>query len=438
MSVRRTALTALVDITDNGAYANLRLKEALNGLEERDAAWVNAAVYTALDNLIYIDYVLGAFVKGRQNPGIRGILRLGVCQLLFMRVPASAACNESVKLAKEIGKGALSGLVNGVMRNVARAAENGTLPALPEDVNERLSVKYSWPLYIVNEYVNEYGAEFTEAMLAYSGHGMTVRAQYPYTSEALVKWLDESGRGYERGKLVEDAFKLFGGMDVSNAEPFLSGKLAVQSESAMLACRALGLSGGERVLDACAAPGGKSAYIASLLKNDCAITAWDIHQHRVELMTNTFKRLNVTSAAAERRDASIYHDEFLATFDAVLVDAPCSGLGVTGKPDARYQKSDGIIMGLAELQHSILSACCRYIRPGGTLVYSTCTVSKRENGAQISAFLNEHKDFAADGEGLCAMLPEGVSKRVENGAVQLFPHIDGTEGFFIARLKRKV
>ena len=157
MSVRRAALEALTDITENGAYANLRLKSALFGREERDASFISALVYTTLDHLLYIDHILGHFAKGRVNANIRGVLRLGVCQLMFMNVPASAACNESVKLAKEIGKGALSGFVNGVMRSIARANETGGLPGLPEDPVDRLCVECSYPRYIVEEYVRRYG-----------------------------------------------------------------------------------------------------------------------------------------------------------------------------------------------------------------------------------------------------------------------------------------
>ena len=159
MSIRRTALETLTEITDKGAYANLTLKNALRGLEERDAKWASAAVYTTLDHLLYIDHVIAAYAKGNIKPQIRGILRLGVCQVLYMGVPDRAACKESVKLAKEIGKGALSGFLNRVMRNICR--NKGELPPLPEDPVKRLSIKYSYPEYLVREYTGQYGAGFT-------------------------------------------------------------------------------------------------------------------------------------------------------------------------------------------------------------------------------------------------------------------------------------
>ena len=174
---RRIALEALLDITEAGAYANLRLKEALTGLPQREARWVSAMVYTTLDHLLYIDYVLAHFAKGRTQPVIRGILRMGVAQLLYMEVPDSAACNESVNLCKKVGKNKLSGYVNGVLRAICRNREN--LPPLPDNSVDRLSIQFSWPRWLVDEYVAQYGTEFTTALLDAKAPGMTLRAQYP-------------------------------------------------------------------------------------------------------------------------------------------------------------------------------------------------------------------------------------------------------------------
>jgi len=432
VSVRRAALEALLDITDGGAYANLRLKQALDGMEARDARWTTALVYTALDHLYYIDIVIAAYAKGRLKPQIRGILRLGVCQALYMDVPDSAACDESVKLAKEIGKGALSGYVNGVMRAVCRGRES--LPPLPEEPRARISVQYSWPRFMVDEYVDAFGADFTSAMLSYENHGMTIRAQYPYTAEELAAELGARGVEYSRGPLVSDAFRLSKGLNVAEEPLFVEGRIAVQSESAMLACRALFPKAGMSILDACAAPGGKTAYIASLTQNQAHITAWELHEHRAELMRRTLERLGVSANVAVA-DASAAREELIEGFDAVLVDAPCSGLGVFGKPDARYAKSDEVIAGLTKLQREILSACAGYVKRGGALVYATCTISRRENEEQIAAFLREHEEFEA-GE-LTSLLPKAMWRRAGGGMIQLFPHVDDTEGFFIARLIRR-
>ena len=434
MNPRRTALSALMEITDKGAYANLTLKAALNGLEERDAKWISAAVYTTLDNLLYIDHIIAGFAKGRLKPEIRGILRLGVCQLMYMDVPDSAACNESVKLAKEIGKGALSGFVNGVMRSICRNRDN--LPPLPTEPLQRLSVRYSYPEYIVREYLRMYGEGFTEAMLSASeGRGMTVRAQYPYTAEQLEAELNNRDAEYSRGELCRDAFRLAKGFDVNRELLFTEGRITVQSESAMLTCKALDPAAGMKILDTCAAPGGKSAYIASLTENKSELNAWELHPHRAELMQRTFERLGV-KASVETKDAAVRCPELIGLYDRILIDAPCSGLGVPGKPDARYAKNDEIIQSICEIQKDILDACADYVKPGGVLLYATCTISERENQKQIDAFMERHPEFEPGD--LSGVLPKAMWRRIEGGCMlQLFPHLDGTEGFFIAKLVRR-
>ena len=433
MSVRRIALLALLDITEGGAYANLRLKEAERGLPRQDAKWVSAAVYETLDHLIYIDYVLSRYTKGRQKPAIRGILRMGVCQVMFMGTPPSAACNESVKLAKEIGKGALAGYVNGVLRAVCRDA--GQAVPLPENARERLSVQYSYPRWLVDLYADAYGETFTEAMLSAEVRELTIRAQAPYTAEELEAWLAAQKIPYSRGTAVPEAFRLQAGFDIAAEPLFQNGQITVQSESAMLVCRALGARPGMRVLDACAAPGGKTAYLSMLMENAGRIDAWELHAHRCELMKKTLDRLRVKNAEILQRDASKRYPECGEAYDAVLLDAPCSGLGVHGKPDARYGKSLAVIQELAALQAQLLDCCASCVKPGGVLVYSTCTISPPENEACARAFLARHGEF--DAVGFDAGLPEPLRKRAAGGMLQLFPHLDGMEGFFLAKFTRK-
>lgn len=433
MSVRRIALLALLDITEGGAYANLRLKEAERGLPRQDAKWVSAAVYETLDHLIYIDYVLSRYTKGRQKPAIRGILRMGVCQVMFMGTPPSAACNESVKLAKEIGKGALAGYVNGVLRAVCRDA--GQAVPLPENARERLSVQYSYPRWLVDLYADAYGETFTEAMLSAEVRELTIRAQAPYTAEELEAWLAAQKIPYSRGTAVPEAFRLQAGFDIAAEPLFQNGQITVQSESAMLVCRALGARPGMRVLDACAAPGGKTAYLSMLMENAGRIDAWELHAHRCELMKKTLDRLRVKNAEILQRDASKRYPECGEAYDAVLLDAPCSGLGVHGKPDARYGKSLAVIQELAALQAQLLDCCASCVKPGGVLVYSTCTISPPENEACARAFLARHGEF--DAVGFDACLPEPLRKRAAGGMLQLFPHLDGMEGFFLTKFTRK-
>lgn len=414
MSLRRRALEAAGDIIDGGAYSNIRLKAALGGLDAKSAAWVSAAVYETVEHVSYIDYVLEPFISGRVKPVIRNVLRLGAAQALYMNVPAHAACDESVKLAREIGKGALTGYVNGVMR--AFTASMGALRPLPEGSAARLSTEFGWPRFMTEEYIETYGAEFTRAMYEYKGgRRMTVRPQPPYTARELAQALDERGIAYERGRLSQEAFHLAAGLDIAGEPLFTDGRITVQSESSMLVCDTLGAESGMTVLDACAAPGGKTALLAG---RGALVTAMELHPHRAELIRSTLARLHVENVRVEVGDAAEYRAEFESAFDRVLVDAPCSGFGVTGKPDVRRNRAEGDIAALAGTQARILATASRYVKPGGVMVYSSCTVSRRENGETVRGFLSAHPEFELESER------------------QLFPHVDGSDGFYIARMRR--
>lgn len=422
MSLRRIALNALTETMDKGAYANLAIKEAVSSLDNNDAKWVSALFYTTLDNFIYIDKVIDNNIKSKLDKKIRGILRIGVCQLLFMNVPESAAVNESVKLTKEIGKGALSGYVNAVMRAVARTKDEPL--KLPEDRRERISIQYSFPKYLVDMFADNYGEDFAEGMISYKQKGMNFRLVKPIDNEKLTE--DFKPTIYENARHVESGF------DVTNSELFNDGKITVQSLSSMTVCHVLNPQENIRVLDACSSPGGKTAYISEIMKNSGEIIAGELHEHRVVLTKKTLKRLKVKNAKCVQLDATEYKSEFSCAFDAVLVDAPCSGLGVTNKADIKYTKSIEAIDGLAKLQYAILDNCSKYVKSGGVLVYSTCTVSKKENEENAKKFLKEHPEFRAD-LNLADYLPEKLKSRAENGMIQIFPHLDLMEGFFIAR-----
>ncbi|MEA4913185.1 MAG: 16S rRNA (cytosine(967)-C(5))-methyltransferase RsmB [Christensenella sp.] len=422
MNTRRQALDALCDITDRGAYANLRVKQLTSSLPEREANMAAALVYHTLDHLLTIDYYLAHFVKGTQKPVIRGILRLGVCELLYLSTPAHAAINESVSLTKEVGKSGLASFVNAVLRNIDR--NRASLPPFPAEAVARLSIQYSYPEWIVREWVSRFGESQTEALLSRPASLLEVRAQYPFTRDELQKALPVAS---EVNQWDSNSLSLASGFNIAAHPLFLEGKFTVMGESAMLACRALGDMTGKRVLDACSSPGGKSAYLSSLMQNEIHLTCFELHPHRKELLDKTLDRLHV-SAETMVKDASAFDPAFEFAFDGVLIDAPCSGLGLLGdKPDIRYSKSDADIVSLVEIQKDILQSCSRYVKPGGLLVYATCTISRRENEDQVEAFLREHKDYSLE------EIPIPISNE---GQIQLLPHIHHTDGFFIARMRR--
>ena len=409
-SPRRDALQVIMDVVEDGAYANLRLKEVRRTPSEQ--AYVSSLVYTALEHVKWADYMLSFYVKP-QKKVVRNILRLGVTELFFMDTPDHAAVNGAVQLCKECGKGALSGLVNGVLRRMQR--EMDSLPSLPADPSARLSIQYGCPEWILREWISRFGEQEAEKLLSVEPPAMEIRAQWPFTNEALAAQLTVP---YARGQVDDHCFKLSQSIPLTSLPLFREGKIAVQSEGAMAICRFMGDMRGKRVLDACAAPGGKSAYLWSLTEGEIDLTCWELHPHRVELMERAFARLHV-KAKCEVRDASQVSEDAAPCFDAVLLDVPCSGLGlVREKPDVALHREAQDIDALCRTQAALLDSCARLVRPGGTLCYSTCTISLRENERQVQAFLQSHFEFALDDE------------------CQLLPQRDATGGFYMARMIR--
>lgn len=412
LNVRRAALETLVRILEDGAYANLALKEAASAVEPKDVPYLYALVNETIARASYLDYVFAHFCK-RQKRAVRNLLRMAGTELLFLDTPAHAAIDEAVKLCRSLGKQDSCGLVNAVLRRLDR--ERNALPPLPEKPVERLSFYYGVPAFLAAEWIEAYGEAETEALLSHPPLGTVVRAQYPFTTEELRKALPVASVPCS---LDPNGLRLTEGFDLAHDPLFSDGKLAVQGEGAMLICRALGDVRHKTVLDACAAPGGKSAYIASLSENTAKITAWELHPHRKELMDKAFMRLHV-SAQTDCRDAAVFDPAFENAFDAVLLDVPCSGFGLLSeKPDVRLHKDENAVIALTEAQDAILSACCRYVKPMGVLVYATCTISRRENEAHVRAFLASHPDFTLEEER------------------QLLPTRDGTDGFYYARMRR--
>ena len=409
-SPRRDALQVLMDVAEDGAYANLRLQEVRR--EAQELAYVRSLVYTALEHMRWADYMLSFYVKPQKRV-VRNILRLAVAELFFMDTPDHAAVNGAVQLCKECGKGALAGLVNGVLRRMLR--EKDDLPPLPQDPADRLSIQHNCPEWVLREWLERFGEAETLRLLTAELPAMEIRAQWPYTNEELAAALPVP---YVRGQVDDNCFRLSESIPLPALPLFREGKIAIQGEGAMAICRFLGDMRGKRVLDACAAPGGKSAYLWSLTQGDIDLTCYELHPHRVELMGRTFARLHV-KARCEEKDASQVSEVTAPCFDAVLLDVPCSGLGlVREKPDVALHRAEQDIDALCRTQAALLHGCARLVLPGGTLCYSTCTISLRENERQMEAFLATHPGFILEEQR------------------QLLPQRDGTGGFYMARMKR--
>ena len=425
---------------EEGAYLNLAAKKYLEGLDAQERRFAAALVYTTLENLLRIDYVLAHFTEGKRlHRYIRNVLRVGVCQLMFFEsVPVRAAVNECVKLVAASKKRQLKGFVNAVLRNVAGHLGEVDYPSQEVDPAGFLSVMYSYPRWIAEMYICDYGFDFAWEMFSYHKPEAytSVRVNRLKTDRvALERKLEGRGLSFVPGKFSEDCLYIKNIASMDSLDLYQKGLLTVQGEASMLVGRAVCARPGERILDACAAPGGKTAYLAQ--EAPAELLAWDVHAHRVELMRENLRRLGV-QADTEVQDAAVPRKDLREQFDAVLVDAPCSALGLLyRKPDIKFSKTDADLAALVGMQRRILSACADYVKPGGRLVYSTCTIHQRENIDNVRWFLREHPDFSADTQDLAAHWPEALLGRVREGSLQLFPHLDGIDGFFIACMRKR-
>lgn len=441
---RATALKALIEIETKKAYSNLVLKNLLrsDSLDTRDRAFISELVYGTVSRKLTIDWIISQFSKTKLKKislRVLSILRLGVYQIMFLdRVPHAAACNTSVELAKKYAKES-SGFVNGILRNISRGSDEIRMPENTGSTAFELSIKYSIPEFLVEDWLSEFGREFTEKILdsLLTRPDFYVRVNTLKTSpEAIIEELSKEGIEALPGRFLNEALILRNVSDISRLKAYTEGRITVQDESSMLAAKILEPQPGERILDICAAPGGKTTHIAEYMKNKGRIAAWDIHRHKVKLIWNNAQRLGVKIIEPEVRDALVPVDELAGKFHRVLVDAPCSGTGIIRrKPDIKWHRRPEDFGKLVELQQKILYNASRYVMPGGVLVYSTCSLDPRENSAVINAFVKENTDFIMEPIKILSGVVEDKKETAE-GMLNLYPHIDGTDGFFIARLKR--
>ena len=442
-SPRDAALQALRDVVREDAYASQALDKRLEEarLRSDDRRLAASLFYSAVENRLYIEYVLGRFMDKKPEPTVNDILHIAAAQILFMdRVPDHAAVDEAVKQVRAARREGFAGMVNGVLRNLIRARDAGelSLPDRQETPVEYLSVRYSIAESAARRLIDAYGLEEAEQIASWtpSHRAQTVRPNaMRLDAAAFEKWLDGQKLSWQRGT-VPDAYVIEDAGNLSATEGYRQGLFSIQGQSAMLAARAVEPRGGMRILDACAAPGGKTCLMAERMGGSGRVFAWDVHAHRVELIRAAARRLGLDNVRPSERDARLPATDLVLSMDAVLVDAPCSGLGVIAdKPDIKYRQSEESLDALPPLQRQILDACAGAVKPGGLLVYATCTILPGENGEQVRAFLSRHPEFEPDnGDG---WLPEALRPHLSQGMLQILPHRDGLEGFFIARMRRR-
>lgn len=439
MGARDTALRVLTACRRGDAWADAALKAQLDrdGLVGPEAALCSRLVYGVRQNELLLDFYLAAYCSQKPDhlqPPLTEILRLGAYQILFLdRVPDSAAVNTAVELAKQAGRGQASGLVNAVLRKVSQNKEQ--LPAIPErDEIKYLSIRYSHPKWLVKRLVNLLGRQEAEAFLAADNGTPPVTAQVnPLKTdlESLERELENWGVSAKAHPWVPGCLELTGVGDLTTLEPFRAGKLLVQDPAARLVSLIAGMRPGQKVLDLCAAPGGKSFSAAFAMEDRGEIISCDLHENKLKRIRDGAERLGLTSIQTSAGDGRTFRSEWAEKFDVVLVDAPCSGLGIIRKkPDIRYKRADDLFA-LPIIQTALLDNAARYVAPGGVLVYSTCTVLPEENEQVTDAFLAEHGDFCRD----AFSLPRPVGEKA--GQVTLWPQRHDTDGFYICRMKRK-
>jgi len=431
-TARSVALDCLIACEKQGAWSDGYLKSAVRkaALDSRDTGLCTRMAYGVLQQRMLLDWHLDRLSRvktEKMDPVVRNALRLGLYQLLFLdRVPGHAAVNETVSLVKASrgGPGA-AGLVNAVLRAFGR-----------EEVHpapDALSVRYSHPDWLVKEFSRTLSPQEVEALLAADNGQPPICAQVNAlrtTPEELRRELTAAGVGVQAGAWLPDGLELTDTGALEDLPAFQEGRFYIQDTAARLAVLAASPRPGMEVLDACAAPGGKTFAAAILMEGKGDILSCDIHPNKVKLIREGAARLGLSNVTAEVRDAKVFDPALEGKFDLVIADVPCSGLGIIRKkPDIRY-KGPKALEGLPKVQLEILSNVSRYVKPGGALLYATCTLLEREDEGVVAQFLEGHGDFA-----LSAFRLPG--REEDQAMVTLWPHRDGTDGFFFARMERK-
>lgn len=438
-NVRDAALSILLAVDKNQAYSNLLLHQTIEKykIDVKDRGLLTEITYGTLQHKLTLDYYLEPFIKGKVDLWVRWLLRLSLYQMEYLtRIPAHAAVNEAVEIAKRRGHKGIASMVNGILRSILRQG----VPAVEDIQNpvERLSVETSHPQWLVERWVESYGFDETAAMLHENNIPpvQTVRVNMTRaTVEDVLASLEEEGVKAKQSDMMPECIHLTNGT-AARTKAFKEGLITIQDESSMMPANVLDPKPGMKVLDMCAAPGGKTTHMAERMENDGSILAMDLHPHKLDLIDENTARLGldiVQTAPVDGRKAA----DFLAkeSYDAVLVDAPCSGLGVMRrKPDIKYTKREEDLESLQAIQLAILANAVQVLKPGGRLVYSTCTVDKRENEGTVEAFISTHPEMEREE---ITNLPEKLLAKQNNGMLQVFPQDFGSDGFFVAAFRKK-
>lgn len=438
---RSTAVEVVYQVLEEGAFANLCLDKALFACKElnsRDRGFVTELVYGTVRQKGALDWALDQFAKtktAKMDPWLRNVLRLSAYQLLYLdKVPTSAAINEGVELAKKYAPKGAAGFANAVLRALDKGRAEIKYPDKGKNPAAFLAAKYSYPQWIIEIWLKLYGRRDAGKMCEYFNQPskLWIRANsLKLSREELKNELENEGIECHESIYAPLGLEILNEVNLHTSESFKNGHFLVQDESSMILGTLSGVSPGMRVLDVCAAPGGKTTHLAQLMENKGEIIACDVHEHRLELIKENAQKLGISIIKTRLQDGRELAQSFDKEFDLVLLDAPCSGLGVLGRrADLRWKKRRSDIGELAALQKELLAQAQGTVKPGGILIYSTCTTTVEEDEKNVEWFLENYEEFTLDKR---ISLENSGEK---TGYYKLSPLKEGTDGFFIAFFKR--
>lgn len=439
MKARKMAYNVLFDIEKNKNYSNMAINKHFKdcNLDKRDRGFATEIIYGVVENKIYLDYIIDKLSKiktNKLNLKVKILLRMGIYQILFLdSVSDYAGVNETVNLAKKIDNRS-SGFINAILRNVIRQKETiGEVNI--EDPVDYLSTKYSYDRWIIRNWISNFGKDFTEDLLEANNEKPSIYLRVntlKINRDELIQLLEKQEVKCEKVLFIDEAIKVNNLKNIENNELYKKGFFTIQDISSMLVGKVLNPKENSQVIDICSAPGGKTTHIATLMNNTGKVVSRDIYNHKINLIKNSVNRLGLKNVTVELFDALNLDKESVEKFDYVLADVPCSGLGIIRrKPEIKYKEKDEF-KDLPKLQREILQNASKYVKVGGTLVYSTCTVQDNENIEVVESFLQSNKRFEFE-------KIENINVDLENedkGYIKIYPNVHGMDGFFIAKLKR--
>jgi 16S rRNA (cytosine967-C5)-methyltransferase len=442
-NAREIVLDMLLEVIEEDKFSHTVLNQTLKKyqqLEKQERAFITHLFTGTVKRYLTLDYIINQFASLsvlKMKPLIRNLLRMSVYQIMYMeQVPVSAVCNEAVNLTKKRGFTKLSGFVNGVLRNIARNTEDIKYPDKQKNPSTYLEVNYSFPKWLIAELLSQYEFDTVEAMLMASlkEKETTIRCnKNKITPEDLKLLLEKEGVTVTESEYLNYAFKIKDYDYLDKLKSFQQGYFTIQDVSSMLVCEAAGISENDFVVDVCAAPGGKALHAAETARK---VSARDLTEYKIRLIGENITRLGFTNIETKIWDATKQDDEILKSANVVIADLPCSGLGVLGKKsDIKYKMTHNQHKELVELQRIILNVAQSYVKEGGILLYSTCTVNKKENIDNRNWFL---QNYNFEAESLDPYLPVQLkNETTKEGYLQLLQGIHNTDGFFLARFRKQ-